>query len=120
MEKGVGSRHGESGDETELRSGLVLARGSSKDDDKDHVPNQAILEPCPLPLRETGVDTLNQKPKTLHENGMVKGFVRKLGEKEAILDEIALANQKPNLGQQKKCRGRQQRLTRVRHLLTMF
>ena len=90
MEKGVGSRHGESGDETELRSGLVLARGSSKDDDKDHVPNQAILKPCPLPLRETGADSLNQKPKTLHENGMVKGFVRKLGEKEAILDEIAL------------------------------
>ena len=90
MEKGVGSRHGESSDETELRSRLVLARGSSKDDDKDHVPNQAILKPCPLPLRETGADALNQKPKTLHENGMVKGLVRKLGEKEAILDEIAL------------------------------
>ena len=90
MEKGVGNRHGESGDETEQRSGLVLARGSSKDDGKDHVPNQANLEPCPLPLRETGADALKQKPKTLHENGMIKGLVRKLGEKEAILDKIAL------------------------------
>ena len=102
MEKGVSSRHGESGDETELRSGLVLARGSSKDDDKDHVPNQVILEPCPLPLREIGADTLNQKPKTLHENGMVKGFVRKLGEKEAILDEIALDQPKAQSGATEK------------------
>ena len=43
-----------------------MARGSSKDDGKDHVPNQANLELCPLPLRETGADALKQKPKTLN------------------------------------------------------
>ena len=90
MEKGAGNSFGESGDETMLRSGPVLARGSSKVADKDDVPNLEVLEPCPLPLRETRVDAVKQKPKTLHKNRMVKGLVRKLGEKEAILDETAL------------------------------
>ena len=98
MEKGAGNSFGESGDETVLRSGPILARGSSKVAGKDDVPNLEVLEPCPLPLRETGADAVKQKPKTLHENGMVKGLVRKLGEKEAILDETALDQPKAQSG----------------------
>ena len=98
MERGAGNSYAEFGDETVLRSGPFLARGSSKVADKDHVPNLAVLESCPLPLRETGDDAVKQKPKTLHENGMVKGLVRKLGEKEAILDETTLDQPKAQSG----------------------
>ena len=98
MEKEAGNSFGESGDETGLRPGTVLARGSSKVAGKDDVPNLEVLEPCPLPLRETGIDAVKQKPKTLHENGMVKGLVRKAGEKEAILDESALVQPKAQSG----------------------
>ena len=98
MEKEAGNSFGESGDETGLRPGTVLARGSSKVAGKDDMPNLEVLEPCPLPLRETGIDAVKQKPKTLYENGMVKGLVRKAGEKEAILDETALVQPKAQSG----------------------
>ena len=62
MEKGAGNSFGESGDETMLRSGPILARGSSKVAGKDDVPNLEVLERSPLPLRETGADTVKQKP----------------------------------------------------------
>uniref|UniRef100_A0A7N2KYU9 DUF4283 domain-containing protein n=1 Tax=Quercus lobata TaxID=97700 RepID=A0A7N2KYU9_QUELO len=97
-ERGVGNRHGESGTEAEQRSGLALARGSSKDDGTAYMPNQTNLEPCPLSRREIGVDAPKQQPKSLHENGMVKGLVRKQGEKEAILDEKVLDQPKAKFG----------------------
>ena len=90
MEKEADNSFCESGDEIGRRPGSILARGSSKVVGTDDVPNLEVLEPCPLPLRETGIDAVKQKQKSLHENGMVKGLVKKAGEKEAILDETAL------------------------------
>ena len=102
MEKEAGNSFCESGDEIGRRLGPILARGSSKVAGTDDVLNLEVLVPCPLPLRETGIDAVIQKQKSLHENGVVKGLVKKAGDKEAILDETALVQPNAQSGAAEK------------------
>lgn len=81
----------------EQRPELVQARGSSKEDGKDHVPNLMNLETCALTRRETSEGASKQKPEILHENGIAIGLVRKQGEKPFPVKQL-WTNQKASLG----------------------
>ena len=58
LEKGVGTRLRETNAVVEKGPELLQARGSTKKDGKEHVPNLTTMEKSPLTRRETGADAL--------------------------------------------------------------
>ena len=60
MEKSVGTRRWETSAVAEKGPKLLQARGSTKNDGKEHVPNLTTMEKCPLTWRETGANALKQ------------------------------------------------------------
>ena len=104
-EKSVGTRSWEANAVAEKGSEVLQARGSTKKDGKEHVPNLTTLEKSPLTWSETGVIALKQQPEFLHKNSLVRELVRKQGEKEAILSEEVMDQGKSQAGLKEKTCG---------------
>ena len=60
MEKSGGTRRWETGVVAEKGPELLQARGSTRNDGKEHVPNLTTMERCPLTRCETGADASKQ------------------------------------------------------------
>nr|POF18321.1 hypothetical protein CFP56_47566 [Quercus suber] len=102
LEKGGGTRRWETGAVVEKGLELLQARGSTKKDGKEHVPNLTTMEKCPLTRHENNADALKQQREILHENGMVRELVRKQVEKEGNLGEKVLDQGKDQVGLSEK------------------
>ena len=103
--KGGGTRRWEASTEAEKGPELLQARGNSKKDGKEHVPNLMTLEKNSLTWREMSAEVLKQQPECLHENSRVRELVRKQREKEAILSEDTVDRGKSQSGVKEKTCG---------------
>ena len=103
--KGGGTRRWEASAEAEKGPELLQARGNSKKDGKEHMPNLMTLEKNSLTWREMSAEVLKQQPECLHENSQVRELVRKQREKEAILSEDAVDQGKSQSGVKEKTCG---------------
>ena len=103
--KGGGTRSWESS--AAVKKGQVgpQARGNSKKEGKDHTPNLMSLEKNPLTRSDTSAKGLKNQQQCLHENGMVRELVRKLGEKETMLSVYAVDQGKCQSGTKEKTGG---------------